>query len=145
MKQSKKPLFCQFHVDVLLREHQVPQVPHNNTIFYAVTHNIQHGDVLCTIMTHCIPHSDMLHTRQWHYTATYGMPHDDIYSYIRNDTHYCILPNRRYPLRENIGSVVQKRLLQNTRNGGCTTSRKGCSINAECNRTSRGTCQVQMM
>ena len=26
VKQNKKPLFCQFHVDVALQEHQVPQV-----------------------------------------------------------------------------------------------------------------------
>lgn len=32
VKQDKRPLFCQFHVDVSLQEHHVPQVVHTHAL-----------------------------------------------------------------------------------------------------------------
>ena len=56
VKQSKKPLFCQFHVDVSLQEHQVPQVPYSDTTLYTVA---LHGDILHTtlIVTYTVTHT----------------------------------------------------------------------------------------
>lgn len=97
---------------------------HTHTHLHIYTHAYIYMHTLTYVHAHTYEHTYIhAHTHTCPYTLTYT---HTLYTAIQ----YWISLNRQCRLRENIGNVVQRQLQQNTRNGGCTISKRECSTNA---------------